>query len=177
MSTPTATRMNVRQQEKTCPDCQRTLDRSRFPLKGRGKDDRRYPVCEDCYPAYRVTLRERGRRQHHRDMERRKNGAPVDRERCPLLPVEPIRRWLLEDLGVPPVTAPKSQENEGKVKAVAEWLHIDSRQIHRWRSGEAETTSLDMLDRAFCDAGIPWMLRELFPSLWEFDEDEGQVAA
>jgi hypothetical protein len=95
----------------------------------------------------------------------------VDLEKPPELPVEPIRKWLTEELGVPPIDAKLTREDKGKVKQIAQWLRTNDRQIHRWRSGESETTDFDAFDRCLCEAGIPWKLRELFPDLWAFDDD------
>jgi hypothetical protein len=139
-----------------------------FPLKGR-KDDRRYPMCKDCYPEYVKRRQAQSRAQNERFKQRRKHGLPTEREMVPQLPTEPIRRWLIDELGVPSIeeSARLSIQEMGQVEEVAQWLNVGPRQIHRWRSGETDRTSLDDFDKALCHAGVPWKLRELFPALYK----------
>ena len=174
--TTAVTRMNKTRLEKTCLICNTTKPREEFPRKGQ-KNDSRWPACEACYPEYRKRTNTRNSEYKRRFDERQKTGQPVEKERVPWVSTVPIRKWLIEELGVPSVEASPnlSPFEKGKVREVAHWLRVSDRQIHRWRSGEADTTSLDVIDRALCEAGVPWMLREMFPELWDFS-DEAEAA-
>jgi hypothetical protein len=161
--------MNQRRVTKSCTSCGEKFPREEFPVRT-ARTDRRWPVCTACYPEYRKRLNAISEESKQRVRARRASGLPVDVEKTPPLPVGPIRRWLVDELGVPPIDAELTIEDRGKVKQIAEWLRTNDRQIHRWRSGESETTDFDTFDRCLCEAGIPWKLRELFPELWQFDD-------
>jgi len=151
-----ATPRNVNQSVKTCQHCGETKPREEFKPHGT-KRDRRHPYCLECWPIVWPELRAAQMKADREWQHRKRHGAPVERESAPKLESTRIRDWLLSlDMG-------RDQ--------LGEWLGVGERAIGRWISGESKTVMFDQFDRALCHAGVPWVLRELFPELWEFDDE------
>lgn len=148
---------NVFLTHRTCRgSCGRTLPREAFRKKGK-RGDVRYTYCEDCWPEYVEHRRETSAGSSSKYRELRRSGDPVDREAKVWLDAHRIYEWVR--------TLPGSEDE------IAARLGTTPRQVLRWRTGEAERTALDSFDRMLCHAGMPWVLKELFPELWEFEED------
>jgi hypothetical protein len=157
---------NIMRTEKTCKGCGATKPRDEFKLKSARKDDR-YPWCHDCWPIEKARRLERSRRTDEDRVKRTRAGGPVDRERQIYLDTKRIVEWIdklprdeVDHLGNP----------IGDVQ-ICEWLGTTTRQLFRWRNEPDVTTPLDTFDAMLVKAGVPWVLRELFPELWTFDED------
>jgi hypothetical protein len=90
---------------------------------------------------------------------RRRSKVAVDRERRTKLPIEPWRNWLAYHFEV-----------EG-ADALSSSLGIHERAVWRWLN-ESATADLDAVDRALCNRGTPWVLRELYPHIYDLPELE-----
>lgn len=93
-----------------------------------------------------------------RGYRNRKNSPhAVVREGSRRLPIEPWRNWLLERM-----------DAEGK-EQLAFSLGVSDRIIWRWIH-ESEHADLDAIDRALCHRWTPWVLRELYPEIYDFED-------
>ena len=115
--------------------------------------------CRRC--GSKRTQTKHGRRCYQCEARGRMRG---DREGTRRLPVGPMVPWLLEQV-----------ERHGGKGVAAEALGVSERRIYEWTTGATKTIQLDSADRAFCHAGEPTLLRELYPFL--YDEVDGRVAA
>lgn len=98
------------------------------------------------------------RRARARRMERKRNGAPVDSEKAIRLPIGPFRSWLVE------------LEAKSSRRDVAALLGVDQKRIYAWLN-TAVVIYLDSVDSALCRAGDSYLLGELYPELYQSDEE------
>lgn len=135
--------------------------------------------CKDC-------SRLRSFKTHARAVEKRRNSTdPVDHEQAPRLKVEGIRVWLRAQIELHGGAQNGNRIFCEHVKASGVFPNAD-RTVYRWLY-ETDMVDFDTFDRFVCAYGQPWVLRELFPHLWddlppyEDDEDdreyEGSMAA
>ena len=130
------------------------------------------------------------RQRIHRAERRVVNGAPVDREPSTRLPAAQAVLWLgrmhwqLTRGMVAECESPLDVRATGATEALAEHFGTSPRQLYRLMEGQRRrypnpnkqvTITLDMFDRWLCHAGTPWMLRELYPTLFRWDDPESRI--
>lgn len=117
-------------------------------------------ACKDCCGRMSNSAHDR-----RRELLRNSPYA-VDHEPGGYLPIGPWRQWLVQQIDA------NGGYHGGGVKVIAWELGITERSIGRWLN-ESKHVMLDVADRALCNRGTPWVLRELYPSLFDFpDLDE-----
>lgn len=128
---------------KACPDCQRVLPWQDFPPSNFHVGT---PRVKTVRPRCRECQSAKEKRERLRGNAR--------------LPIEPWREWLHA----------RSAEY-GDDERLAADLGVWARRLFGWRY-DNKTVPLDSVDAALCHIGQPWMLRELYPELYQFDDEE-----
>lgn len=133
---------------KRCSSCQRDLPLDDFGVaKYRPDGTRTYKgQCRPCIRARRIVAEHRRNASAH----------PVDAETELRLPVAPLRRWINEQF-----------QDGHTMTTLAEKLGVPDRTVRAWLY-ERDLARLDAVDAAFCRAGDPGLLRELWPEIFEF---------
>jgi tagatose-1,6-bisphosphate aldolase non-catalytic subunit AgaZ/GatZ len=116
-----------------------------------------YRGRKDC----RTCRRRFSNNAYYRRLSRARKNSPVAvvREGSRNLPIEPWRQWLHD-----------REEQLGHEQLVRE-LGIADRVIYRWLH-ESVSADLDTVDRVLCYRGTPWLLRDLYPELYDLPELE-----
>jgi hypothetical protein len=120
-----------------------------------------YPRKYRCIVCCRI----QGRASAEKMRERQRTSPyVVDREPHLRLAGEPWRQWLwrqLESFG---------GIKNGGMNELSWRCDVDPRAIHRWLR-DSDRVDLDSVDRALCAFGTPWVLRDLYPHLYQFDDE------
>jgi hypothetical protein len=88
-------------------------------------------------------------------------GRPWMRSTSRRLSLAPWRAWLLQALA----------QEDGQA-SLANRLDVDQRRLYTWLH-DGSYVCLDTVDRALCAYGSPGALRDIYPHLFEFDEEQG----
>jgi hypothetical protein len=165
---------------KTCRGCGQVSARDNFPLKSRSTG-LRWAYCEECMPAERARKRALQEASNQRRDARRAEGGPVDREPRTFLSAARIVLWLVqEERRLKRAWALEAQANFKGRGLLADHLGTSERQLSRLIDGQKyqrphwnqqTTVTLDQFDKWLCHAGCPEVLKDLFPRLWEFEEE------
>lgn len=149
--------------EWTCPDGCDVPSQcpERWPLKFR-------PVCIDCFRAdqrkrdkqKRTGLRG-SRPKHTFTAEQKATLPPVDCERTALLDAAPIREWIRRQEGL-----------DLNYEKLSKLVGVDETGMRRLMNGSYKTSKLDTVDRILCRMKSPDMLRELYPHLYVFTDEQ-----
>jgi hypothetical protein len=156
---------------KGCTGCGRMLTAESFSVRTSWPDGSvrsRHSRCAMC------------RTKARKATERRKARAiaAVDREARTWLAIGPWRAWLSGMILGPHRSWQMADPPAEPIPAdfLAERLGVNPSRVWAWRH-TAGRVDIDTLDRALCHAREPWVLRELYPHLWDLDEALEQVAA
>jgi hypothetical protein len=95
--------------------------------------------------------------------------CPVDHEIAGNLPIGPWREWVARQIDR------AGGYNGGGLKIVAYEIGITERSIGRWLH-DAKYVRLDIVDKALCNCGTPWVLRELYPDLFDLPDLDEEAA-
>lgn len=77
-----------------------------------------------------------------------------DREGTRRLPLEPMLPWIEEQVAV-----------HGNIEAAARALGVSPRRVDDWVKRRSASVTLDVADRALCNADWPQRLYEFWPEL------------
>lgn len=145
---------------KRCNGCEEYLPVDSYGVKTHRKDGS--PVwqtrCRPCRHSQQWAATQARREQ------RANATCPVDRELPIRLPIGPWRDWLSARLAMPDVDQ----------QTLSDRMGVDQRQLSRWLGlhGEGIFVNLDTVDAALCKLGDPGLLRDLYPALYAFDDEE-----
>jgi hypothetical protein len=120
-----------------------------------------YPRKYQCITCCRILGRESRERML---AKQRTSPYAVDRERHIRLDGDPWRVWLWHQIDA------FGGLNQGGMNELSQRTNTPQRVIHRWLR-ESKRVDLDVVDRALCAFGTPWVLRELWPELYAFDDE------
>lgn len=164
---------------KQCKSCGKPKPIEEF--KARGRTGYRYAHCLPC-------LRQREVDWDRRRKRRMRTGGPVDREPPTKLNGATVALWLgrerwrlfrsvpdeFPDFKTRGLNHPKNGLDLLAVRlGTAErtlFRLLDTQQRRYPIRDPQKTVRLDIFDRWVCHAGEPWLLRELFPALFRFDD-------
>jgi hypothetical protein len=89
---------------------------------------------------------------------KRRNGTRLD--------ARPFAEWLQENRPDELRPAALAFMNDYRPRTFHAWAHslgIDPQQARRLMSGEHKSVDVRIVDRVLLEAGVPWMLQELYP--------------
>lgn len=143
---------------KTCsnPDCpcDNPQPNSEFYTKKRR--------CRTCLLAVARAWREI-------DDNRKAHGTAVEREGQQRLTIGPLRSWLRQQVQIEGLRDPLC-DGHG---VLAHKLGIHPRRLWGWLNDpDQKRVTLDAVDAAFCSFGDPSLLRDIYPELYPWDEQE-----
>jgi hypothetical protein len=170
---------------RACLKCGDEHPRNSFPIKSR-RTGARWPYCNACMPALLEKKKRELAASHARQKARRRSDIPVVAERTTWLSTPRLalylaklqKRLCLEFHGPGHHSRTAGKEllalflgavGDREKDALIRELHriIDGQRYQRPHWNAKTRVRLDSVDEWFCRAGMPWVLRELYPELWE----------